>query len=117
MIDGREYNVSQAEFTQQEAVYKNGKIEYVPIMTVKQFPLILAYAITIHKSQGMTYQQIACDVSNTFANGQAYVALSRCTSLNGLYLLKKISKASVFSVDNDVKEFYQNQINLLKQAI
>ena len=115
MIDGREYDVSQVEFKQQEAVYKDGKIEYVPIMTIKQFPLILAYAITIHKSQGMTYQQVACDVSDTFAKGQAYVALSRCTSLDGLYLLKKISKTSVFSVDSDVKEFYQSQTNLLKQ--
>ena len=116
VINGREYSISQAEFTQQEAVYKNGRIEYIPIMTVKQFPLVLAYAITIHKSQGMTYQQIACDVSDTFTNGQAYVALSRCTTLNGLYLLKKISKTSVFSVDDDVKEFYQSQINLLNNA-
>jgi len=114
-INERDYDVLQSEFKQQEAVYKDGKIEYVPVMTVKQYPLILAYAITIHKSQGMTYQKIACDVSDTFARGQAYVALSRCTSLSGLYLLNKISKTSVFSVDDDVKEFYQNQTNLLKQ--
>lgn len=113
VINGIEYNIPQAEFTQQEAIYENGKIEYVPIMTVKQFPLILAYAITIHKSQGMTYQQIACDVSNTFATGQAYVALSRCTTLEGLYLLKKISKTSIFNIDEDIKEFYQQQTNLL----
>lgn len=113
-INGRDYDIPRAEFKQQEAVYEDGKIEYIPVMTVKQFPLILAYAITIHKSQGMTYQQIACDVSDTFAKGQAYVALSRCTTLGGLYLLEKISKTSVFSVDEDVKKFYQNQTNLLK---
>lgn len=114
-IDGIKYDIPQAEFKQQEAVYENGKIEYIPIMTVKQFPIILAYAITIHKSQGMTYQQVACDISDTFAKGQAYVALSRCTTLDGLYLIHKISKTSIFSVDEDVKEFYQKQTHLLKQ--
>lgn len=113
-IDGMKYDVTPFEFKQQEAIYKNGKIEYIPVLTVKQFPLVLAYAITIHKSQGMTYQKVACDISNTFAKGQAYVALSRCSSLDGLFLLNEISKTSVFSVDKKVKEFYQNQTDLLK---
>lgn len=115
-IDGMKYDVTPSEFKQQEAIYKNGKIEYIPVLTVKQFPLVLAYAITIHKSQGMTYQKVACDISNTFAKGQAYVALSRCSSLDGLFLLNKISKTSVFSVDKKVKEFYQNQTDLLKHT-
>ncbi len=115
-IDGMKYDVIPSEFKQQEAIYKNGKIEYIPVLTVKQFPLVLAYAITIHKSQGMTYQKVACDISNTFAKGQAYVALSRCSSLDGLFLLNKISKTSVFSVDKKVKEFYQNQTDLLKHT-
>ena len=113
-IDGMKYDVTPFEFKQQEAIYTNGKIEYIPVLTVKQFPLVLAYAITIHKSQGMTYQKVACDISNTFAKGQAYVALSRCSSLDGLFLLNEISKTSVFSVDKKVKEFYQNQTDLLK---
>lgn len=112
-INGISYDVPKTEFKQQEAIYKDGKIEYVPIMTIKQFPLVLAYAITIHKSQGMTYQQIACDISDTFAKGQAYVALSRCTTLEGLHLLNQISKTSLFNIDDDVKEFYKNQTNLL----
>lgn len=115
-IDGMKYDVTPSEFKQQEAIYQNGKIEYIPVLTVKQFPLVLAYAITIHKSQGMTYQKVACDISNTFAKGQAYVALSRCSSLDGLFLLNKISKTSVFSVDKKVKEFYQNQTDLLKHT-
>ena len=115
-IDGMKYDVTPSEFKQQEAIYKNGKIEYIPVLTVKQFPLVLAYAITIHKSQGMTYQKVACDISNTFAKGQAYIALSRYSSLDGLFLLNKISKTSVFSVDKKVKEFYQNQTDLLKHT-
>lgn len=110
VINGREYNVLPVEFKQEEAILKDGKIEYTPVMTIKQYPLVLAYAITIHKSQGMTYQKIACDISDTFTNGQAYVALSRCTSLDGLYLLNKISKTSVFNIDDDVKEFYQKHV-------
>ena len=64
----------------------------------------------------MTYQKVACDISNTFAKGQAYIALSRYSSLDGLFLLNKISKTSVFSVDKKVKEFYQNQTDLLKHT-
>lgn len=59
------------------------------IASYNQIPLILAYAITAHKSQGLTISCAAVDTSQTFANGQAYVCLSRATSLQGLYLLTK----------------------------
>lgn len=109
-IDGCIYDVTPFTFTQQEAVYKNGRIEYEDVLKVKQFPVVLAYAITIHKSQGMTYKRVACNISTCFASGQAYVALSRCSSLEGLFLLAEVT-SDITKVDNSVKEFYLSQVN------
>ncbi|AGZ81460.1 ATP-dependent DNA helicase [Campylobacter fetus] len=79
-----------------------------------QFPLKLAYAITIHKSQGMSIEKFACNVDNIFANGQLYVALSRAISADGLYIqyTKNIDFADylkkVVKIDNEVSDFYRN---------
>ena len=110
-INGKVYEITPMEFSETEATYNQatGKIEYENVLTVEQYPLVLAYAITIHKSQGMTYQQVACDLTRCFAPGQAYVALSRCTSLDGLVLLKHFSKTSLL-VDSDVLKFYKDQV-------
>ena len=105
-INGREHEVLPANFTQQEPVYKDGKIIYKTIYEVKQYPIILAYAITIHKSQGMTYKKIACNVSKCFESGQLYVALSRCTNIDGLYLLKPVNK-NIRGVESEVLDFYK----------
>lgn len=109
-IDGYKYDVLPVTFSEQEAIYKNGRIEYEEVLKIEQFPIVLAYAITIHKSQGMTYKKVACNISACFASGQAYVALSRCSSLEGLYLLYEVTK-DITKVDNVVKEFYLNQVN------
>lgn len=108
MIDGVEYEVERVLFTEQEAVIENGMVKYGDFISVLQFPIVLAYAITIHKSQGQTYPKIACDISSCFASGQAYVALSRCTSLEGLHLLNEVTHDSVI-IDPAVVDFYLGQ--------
>ncbi len=70
----------------------------------RQYPLRLAWAITIHKSQGLTFEHAIIDASHSFAHGQTYVALSRCKSLEGMVLSAPLSRAAVIS-DSTVDEF------------
>jgi len=70
----------------------------------RQYPIKLAWAITVHKSQGLTFEKAVIDVGQAFAPGQVYVALSRLTSLDGLILRTKIDP-SVVSTDDQVVEF------------
>lgn len=104
------YDIQAVEFSEQEVTYKNGKLMYENILTVTQYPIVPAYAITIHKSQGQTYQNIVCDINRCFADGQAYVALSRCSNLNGLHLTQQVSRASI-RVDKNVLDFYHRSIS------
>jgi len=70
-----------------------------------QFPMMLAWAVTIHKSQGKTFERVVIDFGRgTFAHGQAYVALSRCTSLDGIVLVKPFLKNHIL-MDYDVVKF------------
>jgi ATP-dependent exoDNAse (exonuclease V) alpha subunit len=85
-------------------VFDETKQEKEIIAKIKQIPLILAWAITIHKSQGMTLDSALCNLSNVFAEGQAYVALSRVRSLDGLYL--QGFKPSSLKVNPKVRQFY-----------
>lgn len=69
--------------------FRNGdpdKISKEVLASIKQIPLILAWAVTIHKAQGMTLDCMIADISRSFAFGQAHVAISRAVSLEGLYL-------------------------------
>jgi ATP-dependent exoDNAse (exonuclease V) alpha subunit len=92
----------QYEFDEKENQIKpivNGKFE--------QFPLMLAWAVTIHKSQGKTLEKVRVDLSGgTFAPGQVYVALSRCTTLEGIELQQPIRSNDV-RTDMQVKNFYK----------
>lgn len=84
------------------------EIEEEIIGSFTQFPLKLAWAITIHKSQGLTFNKVILDINSAFAYGQVYVALSRCTSIEGLVLMTKFSPNTIKS--NTVLENFSNII-------
>lgn len=95
------------------------KIEEEEIGRYEQYPLRLAWAITVHKSQGLTFNQVKIDFTGgVFAGGQTYVALSRCTSLEGISLQEPIRQSEVF-VRNEVKQFarHYNDQNTINTAL
>jgi hypothetical protein len=87
---------------------KTNKVEENEIGSFTQFPLRLAWAITIHKSQGLTFEKAIIDAGSAFAPGQVYVALSRCTKLEGIILHSKIMSSGLKS-DTRIDAFSSNQ--------
>ena len=77
--------------------------------TFSQIPLKLAWAVSVHKSQGLTFDEVAIDASKSFTYGQVYVALSRCTTLEGIHLLSAIPSHKIIA--DEIVKTYMNSIN------
>ena len=119
--DGAELEVAREVWSNMRYTYneQEKKIEEEELGTFRQFPLRLAWAITIHKSQGLTFRKVTVDFTGgVFAGGQAYVALSRCTSLQGITLKKEIARSDIF-VKPEILRFSQqfNDPQAIGQAL
>lgn len=105
--DGTVHTVEKTEWENVKYRYnkEKKKIEQEVIGIFEQYPLKLAWAITIHKSQGLTFEKVVIDFGGgTFAGGQAYVALSRVTSFKGLFLKHKVRSTDIY-IDEEIIDF------------
>ncbi len=112
--DGSTIEVRAHTWEISKYVLKGNKFEREMIGSFTQFPLKLAWAITIHKSQGKTFDKVIINLGRgSFAHGQTYVAFSRCTSLNGIILSRPVRKSDI-KLDYNVQKFlttYQYKIS------
>jgi ATP-dependent exoDNAse (exonuclease V) alpha subunit len=99
------------EFLRYKYDYEKERVVTDVIGTYTQFPLMLAWAVTIHKSQGKTLDRIHVDLGRgAFAPGQAYVALSRCRSIRDISLARPL-KGTDIRIDQRIKTLYERLLN------
>lgn len=116
----KEFNVERAVWQKYKYEYDKGtkKIERVEVGRIEQFPVTLAYAITIHKSQGQTFDDVIVDYSTSgaFAPGQTYVALSRCRSLERMHLKVPLTVKDIFA-DQQIAEFLKRSVITVPSSV
>ena len=122
--NGEIVEVERARFDMSEFVMAGEHLEERARASLTQFPLKLAYAITIHKSQGMSIENLVCDLNHIFANGQLYVALSRAIDPKKLRIFYGKSRPfreylqSVVKIDEEVEKFYlENKFENIKEDV
>jgi len=120
--EGDDYPIEVEKYEWENVKYKldeaTNQIEENVVGKFIQYPLRLAWAITVHKSQGLTFTKAIIDVGNAFASGQVYVALSRLTGLEGLVLTSSINQQSL-QLDETITQFSRTKADesLLPQLL
>ena len=109
LIKGKLYSIGKAKWEKFNYQINGSFIQQKVVGSFIQFPFKLAWAVTIHKSQGQTFDKIALDLdTGAFAHGQTYVALSRGKTLGNTFILSKINQKDII-FDNRVKDFLENK--------
>ena len=112
-VDGRTHKVEREEWKKVKFTYDEDLDEVYEevVSSFKQFPVKLGWAVTIHKAQGLTLESASVDLGDgAFATGQAYVALSRCKTLDSLNLVREL-KVSDALVDPDIQDFHSKHFS------
>jgi hypothetical protein len=117
-VDGDLISLEQSKWELYDYIYneETKTIDPIVVGSFTQYPIKLAWAVTIHKSQGMTFEKAIVDARKSFAPGQVYVALSRCRSLEGLTLTSRIAEDDIM-VDPKVISYMKNVERIMPDEI